>query len=93
MFKIGDGSQPDEFIKYFPFKGLASVSIQQKKILLVTDPKSYPEYDDSIDLIPVSGANMPIMFIPIMDREEARVEGCIEVEFRKKHYLTSNPLT
>ena len=27
-----------------------------------------------------------------MDKEELKVEGCIELEFRMKHYLASNPL-
>ena len=27
-----------------------------------------------------------------MDKEEQKVEGCIEVEFKPKHYLSSNPL-
>ena len=27
-----------------------------------------------------------------MDREESNVEGCIQLEFKMRHYLTNNPL-
>ena len=33
-----------------------------------------------------------VICLPIIDREKQVVEGCIEIEFKKRHYLSSNPL-
>jgi hypothetical protein len=50
-------------------EGLAYLSIKQKKTLLITDPQSYAEYDDRIDLIFDTSKKTPMICIPIMDRE------------------------
>lgn len=75
---------------YGPIKGLASIAIEQKKTLVVTDPLSYKEYDEAIDIKFDKNRVKPIICVPIMDREEQKIEGCIELEFKMKHYLSHN---
>ena len=82
----------EEHITYTPLRGLALLAMQSKKTLLVTDPLSYDEYDENIDLKFENGKVKPIICVPIMDREEQRLEGCIEAEFKMKNYLSSHPL-
>ncbi|CDW89545.1 UNKNOWN [Stylonychia lemnae] len=83
----------DGHLAYVPMRGLAQISIQNKKTLVVTEPQIYPQYDSNIDILYQDGQVKPIICVPIMNQEDdQRVEGCIEVEFKMKHYLSSNPL-
>lgn len=43
----------------------------------MTEPLSYTEYDDSIDLKFQNNIVKPIICVPILHKEEQRVEGCI----------------
>ena len=59
----------------------------------MTDPTLYDEYDPAIDVEFKEGEIKPVICVPIMNTEEDhKVEGCIEIEFKMKHYLSSNPL-
>lgn len=71
---------------------MAAISIKQKKTLVVTEPLSYEEYDDDIDLRFENKQGQPIICVPIMDKEVLKVEGCIQLDFKMKNYLSSNPM-
>lgn len=78
---------------FTPIRGLAKLAIEQKKTLVITNPDSYEEYDSKIDVSFKDGKPKPLICVPIMNTEDDRkVEGCIQLEFRMKHYLSSNPL-
>ena len=47
---LGDNKYNETYLQTVPLNGLASIAIQQKKTLLVTEPLSYEEYDPTIDL-------------------------------------------
>ncbi len=79
-------------ILYVPIKGLAKVSIEQKKTLLVTDPLNYEDYDENIDLTFPDKAS-PIICVPIMDKEKLNVEGCMQLEYKNKNLIIQNPLS
>ena len=68
----------------------------QKKTLVITEPLSYKEYDRFVDIrFDEHGKQdiKPIICVPVYNKDEdSRVEGCIELEFKMKHYLSSNPL-
>jgi hypothetical protein len=85
----------DGSLIYEPIKpSLAHISIEQKKTLVITEPLSYTEYNQVIDIKFDSSNSKPIICIPVFNREmNTRVEGCIEIEFKMKHYLASNPFT
>eukprot|EP00347_Sterkiella_histriomuscorum_P022777 403337202 len=91
---LPDGLLIEGNLMYVPFKGLAQHCVSQKKTLVITDPLSQPEYDDFVDLRfqDINNA-VPIICVPIFNKEsqDNRVEGCIETEFKVKHYLSSNP--
>ncbi|CDW78189.1 UNKNOWN [Stylonychia lemnae] len=78
---------------YMPFKGLAQHCVKEKKTLVITEPLSYQEYDKYIDIDFDSQKITPIICVPCFNREDnSRVEALIEIEFKMKHYLSSNPL-
>ncbi len=81
----------DEFIS-LPLMGMAFVAMDKKKTLVVADPVNFIEYKPDIDLTP-SGGNPTILCVPIMDRDGENIEGCIELEFKRKNYLSGNPLS
>jgi hypothetical protein len=85
---LSDGSH----ISYVPIVGLAQYTMEQKKTLLITEPLSYKEYDPSVDLKFEVGSVRPMICVPIIHIQEQRIEGCIQLEFKMKHYLSSNPL-
>lgn len=53
-----------------PVGGLAALSIENRRTLLVTEPLSYKEYDESIDLKFDRNKMKPIICLPIIDRED-----------------------
>ena len=53
-----------------PIGGLAKIAMEEKKTLLVTDPLSYKEYDENIDLKFDKNKVKPIICVPLLDREE-----------------------
>ena len=63
--------------------------------MVITEPLSYTEYNPVIDVELNSSNSKPIICIPVFNRElsTSRVEGCIQIEFKVKHYLSSNPFS
>jgi len=83
----------DQYLQPYPRGGLASIAMERKKVMLVTEPLSYIEYDRNIDIdFEIVSKTKPIICVPIMDREQENVEGCMEIEFKRKNYLSGNPL-
>jgi hypothetical protein len=73
-------------------KGLTQYTMEQKKTLLITEPLSYKEYDQSSDLVFEGGQVRPIICVPIIHKQDQVIKGVIQLEFKMKHYLSSNPL-
>ena len=66
--------------------------MQSKKTLVITDPLTHEVYDETVDIKFEDNRSRPIICVPIMDKDEQRIEGCIEAELKMKSYLSSNPI-
>ena len=91
--KLPEGIEIEGNLMRVPLKGLAHFCVRQKKTLVITEPLKYSEYDEFVDLRFKDGQDqVPIICVPVFNKEnEERVEGCIQMEFKPKHYLSSNP--
>jgi hypothetical protein len=91
---IPDDVEENGNLLYMPRRGLAQHCIEEKKTLVITEPLSYKEYDRWVDVHFADPSQaVPLICVPVFNKEDEsqRVEGCVELEFKPKHYLSSNP--